>query len=43
VMPLLASGRVAPVLDRVFPMAEVAEAHRVMEANLHFGKIVLAW
>jgi putative PIG3 family NAD(P)H quinone oxidoreductase len=43
VMPLFASGRVAPVLDRVFPMAEVAEAHRVMEANLHFGKIVLAW
>ena len=43
VMPLLASGRVAPVLDRVFPMAEVAEAHRVMEANEHFGKIVLVW
>ena len=43
VMPLFASGRVAPVLDRVFPMAEVGEAQRRMEANLHFGKIVLAW
>ena len=43
VMPLFASGRVAPVLDRVFPMAEVGEAQRRMETNLHFGKIVLAW
>jgi NADPH:quinone reductase len=42
-MPLFAAGRIAPVLDRVVPMAEVAEAHRVMEANEHFGKIVLAW
>lgn len=43
VMPLFAAGRVAPVLDRVFSMAEVGEAQRRMEANLHFGKIVLAW
>ena len=43
VMPLFASGRVAPVLDRVFAMVEVAEAHRRMETNAHFGKIVLAW
>jgi len=37
----LAAGRVAPVLDRVLPLAEAAEAHRVMKASEHFGKIVL--
>jgi putative PIG3 family NAD(P)H quinone oxidoreductase len=37
----LATGRVAPVIDRVLPLAEVAEAHRVMKASEHFGKIVL--
>ena len=37
----LASGRVAPVVDRVLPLAEAAEAHRIMKASEHFGKIVL--
>ncbi len=37
----LASGDVAPVVDRVLPLAEAAEAHRVLKASLHFGKIVL--
>jgi len=36
-----ASGRLAPVVDRVFPLAEVAAAHRLMESNANFGKIVL--
>ena len=36
-------GRLAPVVDAVMPMSEVREAHRRMEANQTFGKIVLRW
>lgn len=43
VIPLLAAGRVRPVLDRIFPMAQVQDAHRRMEANENFGNIVLVW
>lgn len=42
VMPLFEQGRIAPVIDRVLPLAEVAAAHRRMEAGEHFGKIVLS-
>ena len=35
------AGRVHPVIARVFPMEEAAEAHRLMKSNAHFGKIVL--
>lgn len=34
-------GKLAPVVDRVLPLERAAEAHRVMEAREHFGKIVL--
>lgn len=34
-------GELRPVLDRVLPLEQVAEAHRVMKASEHFGKIVL--
>ncbi len=43
VLPLLDDGRVKPVVDAVLPMSEVQEAHRRMEANETFGKIVLAF
>jgi putative PIG3 family NAD(P)H quinone oxidoreductase len=41
VWPLLATGRVKPVLHATFPLAEAAEAHRAMESSAHIGKIVL--
>ena len=41
VWPLLESGDVRPVVDQVLPISEVAEAHRVVEAGEHVGKVVL--
>lgn len=41
VVPLLASGKIKPVIDRVYRMEDVREAHARMEANESFGKIVL--
>ena len=41
VVPLLADGRVTPVVDRVYKLEEVREAHARMESNESFGKIVL--
>jgi tumor protein p53-inducible protein 3 len=37
----LAAGRLRPVIDTVLPLAEAAEAHRLMKSSGHFGKIVL--
>ena len=34
-------GRIAPVIDRTFPLAEAAAAHALMESSEHIGKIVL--
>jgi len=41
VWPHLAAGRIAPVLDSTFPLAEAHKAHAHMEASQHIGKIVL--
>ncbi len=39
--PLLASGRVRPVIYATFPLAQAAAAHELMESSNHIGKIVL--
>ena len=43
VWPWLDQGLVKPVIHQVFPAAEAAEAHTLMESNRHIGKLVLAW
>ncbi len=40
-MPKLADGTIAPLISATFALDEVAEAHEMMEASKHFGKIVL--
>jgi NADPH2:quinone reductase len=42
VWPLLVSGRIAPVMDSTFPLAEAAAAHARLESSAHVGKIVLS-
>ncbi|HEY2188717.1 MAG TPA: zinc-binding dehydrogenase, partial [Caldimonas sp.] len=37
------SGAVKPVIHEVFPAAEAARAHALMESNQHIGKLVLTW
>jgi putative PIG3 family NAD(P)H quinone oxidoreductase len=41
VWPLIEAGAIRPVIDTTLPMSQAAEAHRVMEASDHLGKIVL--
>jgi len=42
-VPLFETGRLKPVVDRVFAFDEIRSAHQLMESNDTFGKIVLAW
>lgn len=41
VVPLLASGTIQPVIDSVFPLDQIQAAHRRLESNETFGKVVL--
>ena len=41
VWPLLEKGAVAPVIHKVFPFADAAAAHRMMEESSHIGKLIL--
>ena len=41
VWPLIGNGLVRPVVDRILPLADAAEAHRLMESSTHIGKILL--
>jgi NADPH2:quinone reductase len=43
VLPLLSSGSVSPVVERIYPFERIADAHRLLESNRTFGKIVLHW
>ncbi len=41
VLPLIAAGKVKPLIDSTFPLAQAAAAHARMDASAHIGKIVL--
>jgi putative PIG3 family NAD(P)H quinone oxidoreductase len=41
VWPLLDTGQIKPVIHATFPLAQAAEAHRLMESSAHTGKIIL--
>ena len=43
VWPLLEAGRIKPVIHTVFPAAQAAQAHALMESSQHVGKIMLDW
>ena len=43
VLPLISRGAIRPVIDRVYPVDEIRDAHERMESNVSFGKIVLTF
>lgn len=42
ILPMFADGRIKPLIDKVYPFAQLEAAKAYMEANLHVGKIVVA-
>ena len=43
IWPLIESGAIRPIIHQVFPAAEAAQAHALMESGAHIGKLLLAW
>ncbi|MCQ6960894.1 NAD(P)H-quinone oxidoreductase [Mucilaginibacter aquariorum] len=43
IWPLLASGKIKPVIYKIFPAAEASKAHQLMESSEHMGKIMLSF
>lgn len=41
VLPLLANGKVKPIIEQVYSMNDVAEAHKEMGENKNFGKLII--
>ena len=41
VWPLMAKGKIKPIVHKTFPLREAAAAHRLMESSEHIGKIIL--
>lgn len=41
ILDLLSSGKVKPIIAKTFPLEEIVEAHRYLESNQQFGKIVV--
>jgi putative PIG3 family NAD(P)H quinone oxidoreductase len=41
VLPLLESGAIRPIVYKIFPLADVRDAHLLMESSAHMGKLVL--
>jgi NADPH:quinone reductase-like Zn-dependent oxidoreductase len=42
VWPAIEAGEVRPIIDRVLPLDQVADAHRLVEQSSHIGKVLLA-
>jgi NADPH:quinone reductase-like Zn-dependent oxidoreductase len=43
VLPLIAAGKVRPLIDSTFPFVQASVAHARMETSAHIGKIVLTF
>ncbi|MEE9451763.1 MAG: NAD(P)H-quinone oxidoreductase [Gammaproteobacteria bacterium] len=41
-VPLLISAKIKPIIDSVFPLAMIQEAHRYLQSNQHFGKVIIS-